>query len=91
MDWTSWSERRELVLRLSAKGMSLRSIAEKLHFNDRTVHQDLKRAGADISAPAPLPAPAVVIGHDGKKYPAGKATGHGGSPTGHSVYSCPCR
>src|SRR5262249_33063148 len=59
-------QRREVVAKLRAGGMSTRAIASKLNVSDGTVRNDLRAGGAQSYAPEP----ATVTGRDGKTYAA---------------------
>ena len=62
------NERREAVVQMRARGMSLRAIAAELGVNEATVKRDLDSTVAD----ATVEQPDVITGRDGKKRKARK-------------------
>lgn len=68
--------RKELAEEMKAEGLSNRAIAEKLQVSEGTIRSDLSGAQnyapeiQGVATPSMATAPKVIVGRDGKNYPA---------------------
>jgi hypothetical protein len=73
LNWNAVEERRGAVLYLKGLRMSNRAIGHALSMDERTVRNDLSRAGNSASRGEARSAPRATRGLDGKVYPATRA------------------